>query len=79
MRYQGIKNEWLKKSKQNLSTWRKISYCLKCGEKKQKKQNIYGVALENKIGQQRSMHTDCDSEKSTFLKPMKKQNSFCRL
>ena len=41
--------------------------------KKQKKQNIYGVALENKIGQQKSMHTDCDSEKSTFLKPLKKQ------
>ena len=38
-----------------------------------------GVALENKIGQQKLMCCDCGSKKSTFLKPikpMKSKNSF---
>ena len=30
-----------------------------------------GVALENKIGQQKSTCVDCGSGKSTFLKPIK--------
>ena len=46
-----------------------ISYCVKY--KKTKNENIKGVALENKIGQQKSMCVDCDPEKSTFFKPIK--------
>ena len=44
--------------------------CLVC-EKKTDNKNIKGVALENKIGQQKSICVDCDSKKSTFLKPIK--------
>ena len=47
---------------------KEISYCLKCG-RKTKNENIKGVALETKIGQQKSKCTVCDSRKSTFLKP----------
>ena len=46
------------------------SYCLVC-KKKTDNKNIKGVALENKIGQQKSICVDCDSKKSTFLKPIK--------
>ena len=41
---------------------KKYSYCV--GFRKKKK----GVALTNKIGQQKSICVDCDSKKSTFLK-----------
>ena len=37
----------------------------------EKKENIKGVALENKIGQEKSTWLVCDSKKSTFLKPIK--------
>ena len=49
---------------------KRISYCLKCA-RKTKNENIEGVALENKMGQQRSTCVVCDSKKSTFLKPIK--------
>ena len=39
--------------------------------KRKQIKNIKGVALENKIGQQKSMCVDCGSRKSTFLKPIK--------
>ena len=41
--------------------------------KRKQKDNkiIKGVALENKIGQQKSTCVKCDSKKSTFLKPIK--------
>ena len=32
----------------------------------ERKKNIKGVALENKIGQQKLTCVDCDSKKSTF-------------
>ena len=35
-------------------------------KKTTKNKNIQGVALENKIGQQKSTCVDCDSKKSTF-------------
>ena len=50
--------------------------------KRKQIKNIKGVALENKIGQQKSMCVDCGSRKSTFLKPIKpirNKNSFYRL
>ena len=65
--------KWVIKKKETEPQYMKNQLLLKMWEKNKKKQNIYGVALENKIGQQKSMHTDCDSEKSTFLKPLKKQ------
>ena len=40
-------------------------------QKKTKSKSIKGVALENKIGQQKSICVDCDSGKSTFLKSIK--------
>ena len=48
---------------------KEISYCLKCG-RKTKNRNIKRVALETKIGQQKSTCIVCDSRKSTFLKPI---------
>ena len=45
------------------------SYCLKCG-RKIKNGNIKGVALENKIGQQKSTCVVSDSRKWTFLTPI---------
>ena len=36
-----------------------------------KNEHIEGVALENKIGQQKSTRVVCDSKQSTFLKPIK--------
>ena len=44
-----------KKSKKTKPKYvkKEISYCLKCG-RKTKNENIKGVALENKIGQQKS-------------------------
>ena len=76
--------KWLiKKNKETKSKYlkKKISYCLKCG-KKAKTENIEGLALENKIGQQKSTCVVCNSKKSTFLKPIKTiktKNSFRRL
>ena len=46
------------------------TYCLVC-KKKVDNNNIKGVALENKIGQEKSTCIDCDSKKLTFLKPRK--------
>ena len=46
------------------------TYCLVC-QKKTDSKNTKGVALKNKIGQQKSTCVDCDSKKSTFLKPIK--------
>ena len=69
----GYKKWVIKKKETEPQYMKKNQLLLKMWEKNKKKQNIYGVALENKIGQQKSMHTDCDSEKSTFLKPLKKQ------
>ena len=48
---------------------KEISYCLKCG-RKTKNENIKGVALKTKIGQQKSKCIVCDSRESTFLKPI---------
>ena len=45
-------------------------------KKKKKEKNIKGVALENKIGQQKSTCIDCDSKKSTFLKRIKTKKQF---
>ena len=39
--------------------------------KKIKNKNVKGVALENKIGQQKCVCVDCESKKSTFLKRVK--------
>ena len=44
--------------------------CLVC-KKKTDNKNRKGIALENKVRQQKSMRVDCDSKKSTFLKPIK--------
>ena len=44
---------------------KEIRYCLKCGGKNE---NIIGIELENKIGQQKSTCVVCDSRKSTFFK-----------
>ena len=40
---------------------------------------IKGVALQNKIGQQKSACVDCDSKRPTFLKRMKTKNTFYKL
>ena len=45
------------------------SYCLKCG-RKIKNENIKGVAMENKIRQQKSTCVVSDSRKWTFLTPI---------
>ena len=59
------------KSKEKLKYVKKeYSYCVGC-RKKKKKKHVKGVALENKIGQQKSTCIDCDSKKSTFLKRIK--------
>ena len=44
---------------------KETSYRVGC-RKKIKNKNIKGVALENKIGQQKSTCVVCDSKKSTF-------------
>ena len=48
-----------------------VTYCLKCGKKETKNEEIKGVEMENKIGRQKSTCVVCDSKKSTFLKPIK--------
>ena len=48
---------------------KEISYCLTC-KKKTYNKNIKGVALENKIGQQKSICASFKSKK-TFLKRVK--------
>ena len=45
---------------------KEIRYCLKCVGKKTKNENIIGIELENKIGQEKSTCIVCDSRKSTF-------------
>ena len=48
------------------------SYCVGCRKTTTTtKKNIKGVALEIKIGQQKSICVDCDFKKSTFLKGIK--------
>ena len=51
-----------KKMKQTQYVKKKISYCLKCW-RKTKNEDIKGVTLKNKIGQQKSMSVVCDSRK----------------
>ena len=54
------------------------TYYIVC-EKKTDNKNIKGIALEEKIGQQKSTCVDCNSRKTTFLKavkPKKTKNSF---
>ena len=46
--------------------------CLVC-EKKTDNENIKGVAVENKIGQQKPTYFDCDSKKINFFRTSKKQ------
>ena len=46
------------------------SYCVGC-RKKTINKNIKGVALENKIGQEKSTCVHCDSKKSSFSKRIK--------
>ena len=46
------------------------TYRLVCRKKTDNK-NMRAVALENKIGQQKSTCADCDSKKSTSSKPTK--------
>ena len=41
-----------------------------------KNKNIKGVALENKIGQQKLIYANCESKQSTALKLVKRKNSF---
>ena len=48
------------------------TYCLVC-KKKTDNNNIKGVALETKIGQEKSTCIDCDSKKLTFSKPIKRK------
>ena len=50
-------------------------------KKQTNKQKIYiiGVALENKIGPQKSTCVDYDSKKSTFLKRVKNKKQFHKL
>ena len=50
---------------------KETSYCVACRKKTKNKQNIKGVALENKVGQQKSTCVDCDFKKATFLKRVK--------
>ena len=38
-----------------------------------------GVALENKIGQQKSVCADCNSKKSTSLKQVKNEKQFLQV
>ena len=60
------------KSKEKLKYIRKKKkHCLVC-EKKRDNENVTGVELENKIGQQKTTCAHCGSRKSTFLKPIKK-------
>ena len=40
-------------------------------QKKKINKSIKGVALDNQIGQQKSVRADCDSKKTTFLKLIK--------
>ena len=49
---------------------KKDTYCLVC-EKKIDNKNIKAVALENKIGQQKSTCVNCGFGNSNFLKPVK--------
>ena len=44
-----------------------------------KNKNIKGVALENKIGQQKLIYANCESKQSTALKLVKCKNSFYEL
>ena len=44
---------------------------MKKKKKIKKQENINRLALENKIGQQKSIYTDCESKKPTFLKQVK--------
>ena len=44
-----------------------------------KNKNIKGVALENKIGQQKLIYAKCESKQSTALKLVKRKNSFYEL
>ena len=44
-----------------------------------KNKNIKGVALENKIGQQKLIYANCESKQSTALKLVKRKNSFYEL
>ena len=48
----------------------KNTYCLVC-KKKTDNKKVRRVALENKIGQQKSTCVDCGPKKSTFSKPIK--------
>ena len=41
------------------------------GVEKNNNEKIKGVALENRTGKQKSICADCDSKKSTLLKPIK--------
>ena len=63
------------KSKEKLKYVKKKRNQLLCRVQKKKNKtknkNINGVALKNKIVQQTSICFDCDSKKSTFLKPIK--------
>ena len=47
--------------------------------KKTENKTIKGVALENKIGQQKSICADCVSKKSTSKMSKKQKNSFYKL
>ena len=49
---------------------KETSYCVGFREKTKNK-NIKGVALENKMGEQKSTCVGCDSKNSTFLKRVK--------
>ena len=47
--------------------------------KKTKSKNIKGIALENKIGQQKSRCVDCGPKNSTFLKRVKNKKQFSQI
>ena len=48
-------------------------------EIKAKNKNVKGVALENKLAQQKSTCVDCDFKKSTFLKQVKNKKQFSQI
>ena len=55
------------KEKQKYAKNNENTYCLVCKKKTDNKL----IALENKIGQEKSTCVNCDSKKSTFIKPVK--------
>ena len=79
--------EWLSmintvlNQKKNQNTLKKeTSYCVECKKNTKKKQQpTKAVALDTKIGQQKSASVHCDSKKSTLLKRVKHKKWFLQI